>query len=127
VSRRDVRVKGRLMSVAYTADAVIDRTKTVTRRLGWKDLKPGDKLWLCRKVMGRRKGEPLERLAHVEVLSVRRESLAELTERTTYGRQEMAREGFPGMDPAEFIRTYFTDAQGIAPDAEVTRIKWRYL
>ena len=63
----------RLMSVAFTEHAVRDRSKTVTRRLGWLFTKPGDRLTLCRKVMGRRKGEPLVRIAEVEIVSVRRE------------------------------------------------------
>lgn len=46
----------RLMSVSLTEDAVVARTKTVTRRMGWRDLKPGDRLTLCRKVMGRKRG-----------------------------------------------------------------------
>lgn len=60
----------RLMSVAFTEEAVVSRRKTVTRRKGWTFLKPGDRLTLCRKVMGRKKGEPLVRLAEVEVVSV---------------------------------------------------------
>ena len=50
----------RLMSVAMTADAVIERRKTVTRRKGWwldkngrRLLHVGDTLTLCRKVQGR--------------------------------------------------------------------------
>lgn len=46
----------RLMSVALTERAVIERRKTVTRRLGWVFLKPGDRLTLCRKVMGQALG-----------------------------------------------------------------------
>ena len=49
----------RLMSVSHTERAVVERRKTVTRRLGWRFLKPGDHLTLCRKVMGRRNCEPL--------------------------------------------------------------------
>ena len=69
------------MSVSMTADAVIERRKTVTRRKGWTFLRPGDRLTLCRKVQGRKPGEPLERLAEVEVVSVAREPLWELTRR----------------------------------------------
>lgn len=65
----------RLMSVAMTEQAVVDRIKTVTRRKGWwldKNgrhlVKVGDRLTLCRKVMGRKPGEPLVRLAEVEVV-----------------------------------------------------------
>jgi hypothetical protein len=117
----------RLMSVAFTEDAVRERRKTVTRRIGWKHVKVGDTLTLCRKVMGRRKGEPLVRIAEVEVIDVRRERLDRLTKLPMYGTAEMKREGFPGMIPAAFIRRYFTDAQRVQPDAEVTRIEWRYL
>ena len=121
----------RLMSVAYTEDAVRERRKTVTRRKGWLMLKPGDRLTLCRKVMGRKKGEPLVRIAEVEVVSVRRERLSDLLPLSeggwTYAAAEMEREGFPGLAPAEFVRRYFTEAQGIQPTAVVTRIEFRYL
>jgi hypothetical protein len=57
-----------------TTDAVIEQRKTVTRRKGWwldkngrRLLKPGDTLTLCRKVQGRKPGEPIERLAEVEL------------------------------------------------------------
>lgn len=110
----------RLMSVAFTEQAVRDRTKTVTRRKGWTFLKPGDRLTLCRKVMGRQ-GAPLVRVAEVEVVAVNREPLSAITP------AEVEREGFPGMTPAEFIRRFFIDAQGIDADADVTRVEWRYL
>ena len=111
----------RLMSVAFTEQAVRDRIKTVTRRKGWQFAKPGDRLTLCRKVMGRKPGEPLVRICDVEVLDVRRERLDSITT------DEVAREGFPGMTPREFIQEFFWIAQGIPEDAEVTRIEWRYL
>jgi hypothetical protein len=111
----------RLMSVAMTTDAVIEQRKTVTRRKGWwvdKNgrclLKPGDRLTLCRKVMGRKAGEPLVR-----------ERLIDLDWKNRC--DEVAREGFPGMDPWEFIVRYFIEAQGIHPMDDVTRIEWRYL
>lgn len=116
----------RLMSVAFTEDAVRERRKTVTRRKGWLMLKPGDRLTLCRKVMGRKKGEALVRIAEVEVVSVRRERLISLRA-NDYGRDEMRREGFPGMLVDDFVRKYFTEAQGIGLWDEVTRIQWRYL
>jgi hypothetical protein len=51
----------RLMAVSLTEAQVRDRAKTVTRRTGWRMLRPEDQLTLCRKVMGRRPGEPLRR------------------------------------------------------------------
>ncbi len=111
----------RLMSVAYTEDAVRAHTKTVTRRKGWTFLKPGDQLTLCRKVMGRRPDEPLVRICDVEVVDVRRERLDAITA------DDVAREGFPGMAPDAFVTKFFVQAQGIFPHLLVTRIEWRYL
>jgi hypothetical protein len=123
----------RLMSVAFTEQAVRERRKTVTRRLGWRALQPGDELDLCRKVMGRRQGEPLIRVARVRVTSVRRESLSRLTtldpegNNTPYALQEVTREGLPELNPQTFVDRYFTQAQGVSPDTVVTRIEWEYL
>jgi hypothetical protein len=125
----------RLMSVAFTEQAVRDRTKTVTRRKGWWEdkngrriLQPGDRLTLCRKVMGRKPGEPLVKVAEVEVVSVKRETLDTLISDRRYGITEMVLEGFPRLvTPREFVRKYFVEAQGMDPAATVTRIEWRYL
>jgi hypothetical protein len=118
----------RLMSVAFTEEAVRERRKTVTRRKGWLMLKPGDRLTLCRKVMGRRKGEPLVRVAEVEVFSVTRERLDDLLRTDISNNEgEVAREGFPDMTPEDFIQRFFIEAQGMSSDAVVTRIEWRYL
>jgi hypothetical protein len=108
------------MSVSHTVDAVVSRRKTVTRRKGWVFLKPGERVTLCRKVMGRRPGEPLERLCDVEILSVRRELLTDITD------DDVTREGFVALNAAWFVE-FFCEAMGGRPDQEVTRIEWRYL
>lgn len=108
------------MSVSLTEPQVVARTKTVTRRIGWLMLKPGDRLTLCRKVMGRRKDEPLVRLCDVEVVSVRRERLTEITA------DDVRAEGF-AMRPGEFVRFFCDSHKGCTPQTEVTRIEWRYL
>lgn len=100
----------RLMSVALTEDAVRARRKTVTRRLGWHMLKSGDHLTLCRKVMGRRKDEPLARICEVEVVDVRRERLSALDEWVA----------------SDFVE-FFCEHMKCKPETEVTRIEWRYL
>lgn len=122
------------MSVAMTTDAVIERRKTVTRRKGWwldkngrRLLNVGDTLTLCRKVQGRKPGEPIERLAEVEVVSIERHRLDDIFHPLDWGFAETEREGFPGMEPGEFVRRYFVDAQGMSAFDEVTRIEWRYL
>lgn len=117
----------RLMSVAFTEDAVVARRKTVTRRKGWLMLKPGDRLTLCRKVMGRKKGEPLVRLAEVEVVSVRREPLCAMAgDASDIGAAELALEGFTDLSFNEFMVRYFFP-QSITAMDDVTRIEWRYL
>ncbi len=113
-------IVSRLMSVAYTADAVVERRKTVTRRAGWRFLKVGDRLTLCRKVMGRKPGEPLERLAEVEVVHLSRVPL------NTIEASDVAREGFPAWSPAKFVR-FYVEHMGGRPQQVVTRIEWRYL
>jgi hypothetical protein len=130
----------RLMSVAMTTDAVIERRKTVTRRKGWwlnkngrRLLNVGDTLTLCRKVQGRKPGEPIDRLAEVEVVSVRREPLCAVAgpyafdQNGQYLWPEVIAEGFPDMGPDEFMQRFFIDAQGMSQYSEVTRIAWRYL
>jgi hypothetical protein len=117
----------RLMSVSLTEDAVRARTKTVTRRLGWLMLKPGDRLQLCRKVMGRRKGEPLERICVVEVVAVRRERLGLLLDSPHYGRAEVVAEGFAGWNPLQFADFFCRTHKGCSALTEVTRIEWRYV
>jgi hypothetical protein len=125
----------RLMSVSFTEQAVRERRKTVTRRKGWwvdkngrRLLHPGDRLTLCRKVMGRKPGEPLERICEVEVVSVHREPL-----HFVQCDGELTKEGFPELEPVRvldgwgtFVRRYFMP-QGIGPSDLVTRIEWRYL
>lgn len=108
----------RLMSVALTEDAVRERRKTVTRRLGWKFLRPGDHLTLCRKVMGRKAGEPLVRIA-VEVVDVRRERLFEVTD------DDARKEGFAA-DRWRFV-DFFCEHMKVSASTFVTRIEWRYL
>jgi hypothetical protein len=110
----------RLMAVSLTEQQVRDRAKTVTRRAGWLMLQPGHRLTLCRKVMGR-KGEPLERIADVEVTDVRREALDLITP------ADVTAEGFPGWTPAEFVAFFCASHRGCQPGTEVTRIEWRYL
>lgn len=110
----------RLMSVSLTEDAVRERRKTVTRRLGWEHLKVGERLTLCRKVMGRRPGEPLVRICDVEVIEVRRERLDAVT------LADVAREGFRGYDVDAFVE-FFCREMSCTPETTLTRIEWRYL
>lgn len=138
----------RHLSCAETEQAVLDRVKTETRRLGWWEdkngrrlLQPGDRLTLVRKSMGRkhRDGtlEPLVKLAEVEVTSVHREPLSAITE---------ADVDAEGVDPAKYGPywtaagatdpdyprrlgwvSWFARTMGCDVDDDVTVIRWRYL
>lgn len=117
----------RLMSMALTVDAVLRREKNQTRRDGWwrdkngnQILCAGDLVTLCKKVRGRRAGEPLEILDTVTVVDVRREPLAAITP------ADVAGEGFPDWTTQQFIDFFCASHRGVTPDTEVTRIEWIY-
>src|SRR5262245_24972112 len=97
----------RRMSFALTTPQVEDRSKTVTRRAGWSNLKVGQRLSAVKKAMGFRKGETAPApLAQIEVVSVRREPLERMLTDEAYGRAECIAEGFPQMTPAEFVTMF---------------------
>lgn len=81
----------RNMSFQLTTEQIRNRSKTVTRRLGWRKLKVGELVQACVKCMGLRKGEKLEKLAVIKVKSVRFEPLFEITD------DDVRREGFRRM------------------------------
>jgi hypothetical protein len=109
------------MAVSLTEQQVRDRTKTVTRRTGWRMLRVGDQITLCKKVMGRRRGEPLDRITDVEVTGIRRERLDAITP------DDVTAEGFPGMTVGEFVAFFCGSHRGCTPETEITRIQWRYI
>lgn len=116
----------RNMSFSHTTDQFRDRTKGVTRRRGWKFLKPGEILNGCVKCMGLRPGEKIERLGQIRVTSVRRERLAEMCECVQYGEIEARLEGFNGMSGQEFVEMFCKEIGGTM-DQVVTRIEYEYL
>lgn len=109
------------MSFAKTTDAVRERRKDVTRRVDtWWFIKPGDRLCAVVKGMGLRKGEKVERLATIEIVSVSRERLCDITP------DEVRREGFPDMTVDEFIGMFCREI-GCEPDRVVNRIEFKYV
>jgi hypothetical protein len=113
----------RNMSFQLTASQILDRTKTVTRRLGWNNLKPGDLVRACEKCQGLKRGEKVKRLATIRVISVRREYLCNVL---TYSRDEIAREGFPAMQPADFLAMFLRE-MGCGLSQPVNRIEFEYV
>lgn len=115
----------RNISFALTTDQIRNRTKTVTRRLGWKNLKKGDILNACVKCMGLKKGEKPEKLCQIRVVDVEFEPLWALAG-TPYGTLEARKEGFPAMTGKEFV-SMFCENMRCQPETEVTRIEFEYL
>lgn len=110
----------RLMSFTHTADAMRCRLKTVTRRAGWRNLRPGDRLLAVVKHRGRRPGEPLDVIGVIEVVRKSREPLSAITA------SEVEREGFGDLPPAEFVRE-FCALSGCRPETTITRIEFKFL
>lgn len=108
------------ISFSWTTEQFRNRTKDVTRRLGWWTLKRGEILCVVEKRMGLKKGEKVNRLGMIEVVSAKNEPLDHITP------EEVAREGFPGWTPARFVE-FFCKAHRIPPYYQVRRIEFRHL
>jgi hypothetical protein len=118
----------RNMSFGLTTDQLRAGSKTVTRRLGWRNLKPGHCIQPVRKCMGLKPGEKIERLrAPLRVLSVRFEPLRRMSDDVEYGIVECIREGFADSKPEWFVQFFCNSHKGCTPDTIVTRIEFEYL
>jgi hypothetical protein len=100
--------------------------KDVTRRLGWKNARPGWQLCACEKCQGLGKGGKVVRLGVIELVSVRLEPLEAMLIGPAYGAREVVREGFPKMTAAEFV-DMFCEHNRCSRDSHVTRLEFRYL
>ena len=125
----------RLMSFALTEASFLDGSKTATRRLGWwtdkngrRLLLAGDRIAGCRKVMGRKKGDPLVRLGEAHVTDVYRQRLDAMTD-LDVRREGVPSEYFDEVDAhgvpsvREWVR-WFSTEQKCEPDREITVIEF---
>ena len=110
----------RRMSFAHTTRQMYDRTKTVTRRLGWKFLKPGDVILAVEKCQGLKKGQKQTIIGKIVITEFWRESLFSITQ------EDVAREGFPYLTAAAFVR-FFCQESRCTPDTIVTRIEFEHV
>ena len=109
------------LSFALTTRQVRARQKTVTRRSGRRRYRVGQVIQPIVKGQGIPKGGHVEKIGGpIRVVDVRREKLNAITA------ADVAREGFPGMTPAEFVALY-RRANGGRRDQIVTRIEFEYL
>ena len=111
----------RYISFMLTQAQVKAGTKTVTRRLGWKNLKPGTVLIGAEKCQGLGKGGKIKPLRKIKVVDVRRETLSAIT------KEDCAAEGFPEMSPSDFILFFCRTHKGCAPSSQITRIQFECL
>lgn len=118
------------MSCSMTVQAVLDRTKTVTRRREntWQNLQPGETLTLIEKGMGLKPGEKHVVLCDVTVVDVRVESLMAMADEPDATR----REGFPEMSVEDFAIMWLSNHRyeptfNNALTVKVRRIEWKYL
>lgn len=117
----------RNISFRLTKYPFLEHRKTVTRRSGWSDLAPGTELQGVFKSQGLSRGERVEKLGRIRVVSVRPEPLNRLIDDKAYGLDEMIREGFPGLDPAMFVKHYLTTHVGGDVETSVNRIEYVHL
>ncbi len=103
-----------------TTEQIKNKTKDITRRFGWWFLKPGDRVCAVEKGQGLKKGEKINRLKVIEIVSTRAEPLNAIT------KADCIREGFPEMTPVEFINMMII-YYGIKPDKIVNRIEFKYI
>lgn len=113
------------ISFSLTERQFLDGSKDVTRRLGWLKLKAGDHLCAVRKAMGLKKGEKQHVLGEIEVVSVRREKLSRFYDDLAYGCNETDREGFPNLEPEQFVTFFCKSHRDCTPDTIITRIEFR--
>lgn len=110
----------KLISFALTTQQFRQRTKTETRRLGWRNLKAGEHLMAVEKCMGLKPGEHPVKLGELVVTAVRRERLNRITPEACIA------EGFPELTPAQFV-AMFCEHMRTHPRKKVTVIQFRYL
>jgi hypothetical protein len=110
------------MSFMLTTEQIRNQTKTVTRRLGWKFLKPGDLVQPVVKAMGLKKGEKIEKIGPpIRIVSVRRELLWDILDEP----DGASKEGFPQMNQSEFVHMFCSEMR-CDWGTPVTRIEFEY-
>lgn len=121
----------RNISFMLTTNQVKTRTKTVTRRVGWGNLVPGQLLREVEKGMGLKAGEKVKELVVIRVVSVRQEPLKAIMDDVEYGFAECEKEGFADHAalrwPSQFVEFFCNSHRGCTPQTMVTRIEFEYV
>lgn len=83
----------RNMSFSKTTEQARDRSKTLTHRWGWGDLKPGERVQQVEKSQGLKLGEKVEKIHVIQIVSNRPSPLRNITQ------ADCVVEGFPNKSP----------------------------
>lgn len=118
----------RNMSFSMTTPQFLDGSKDITRRFGWWNAKPGQIVMGVEKGMGLKKGEKINKLGPIEIISVRPETLQAMLDDLKYGMEELRREGYPFgcRSPACFVSTLLKGTSKKITDP-VNRIEFKRL
>jgi len=117
----------RNMSFILTTEQMKNRSKDVTRRLGWSFLKAGDVVMACVKCQGLGKGGKIEKIHPIRIVSVTREPLHAIWDVPIRDNKlETTREGFPLMTSWQFIDMFRKEMKCLSCDM-VNRIEFEHL
>jgi hypothetical protein len=108
------------MSFMLTTEQYENRTKTETRRLGWRRICSGQIFMGVKKGQGLKKGEKVQKLHASQVTSAHIERLNQITQ------EGCVKEGFPHLTPEQFVEM-FCQHNKCKPDALVTVIAFKHL
>ncbi len=108
-----------------TKAQILNRTKTVTRRLGWNGLRTGTRLQAVEKGQGLKKGESINKLCQIVVVEIRHEPLSAM-DCLGYGTVEAIKEGFPNLTGKQFVEMFCREMK-CKPETIVTRIEFKYV
>jgi hypothetical protein len=110
----------RNMSFSITTPQFQARSKTVTRRLGWWFLQPGDVVKAVEKARGLKKGEKVKPLGLMRIVSARSEPLYAITD------DDVVREGNTEWTREQYIEKFIRQNK-ISADTLVNRIEFEHI
>ena len=120
----------RRMSFVLTQEQIKNKTKTVTRRLGWAHAKPGMEVLAVSKCQGLKPGEKAEIFGVIRFLDVRMEKLSLMLSDCAaggYGDIEAAKEGFPELGGSGFMDMFGKHMKCDPFKTYVRRIEFEYV
>jgi hypothetical protein len=113
------------MSFFLTTAQFKAKTKTVTRRFAWWNIQPGQIIQAVEKSQGLKKGEKINRLGLIRIVSVEVERADAIIHRAD-SLSELGREGFNDFTPQEFVQM-LCEANNKKPSDPVNRIEFEYV